>query len=805
MSWEDELRAELAAEEAAAAAAAAAAAEAAARQEKSDMVLRLIAQAEALAAQQRADAIAEREAALEAERQAVAAAIAAAEATQAELEAATTSVDDGASALDAEYMDDLDEDGFESVAADAAGVPPEVDDAASTTTDEGELALLTEAHLRAEAIRAAEAAIEQEVATAAAQLTARVMAAVIAQHERDAAQAQTAAGSAPQPPAPARVEEATPTPLPQTSSRASSAQRAEQGGARGSSPSLGRPPLAHHTPSALLRRRRNMHGSDDDESQQQVAAASPAPQMTPAESTGSMGQPPKRVDSPSAELATAASSPAPHSSPIPAFATPRSEGSVTSASQSRAASLTELAALAEAADLHQQQHSPYASPAGTPPPSPRHHSAMMAGATSRSVSRASSAGDGDRKSIRDGSGGGAPLPQPPQERRLSGSPANSWRSGDDGSALMTPEEADALSQLKIVMSASQPRSDADRRFCTDACLARYLRASRWDVSTAAKNVSATIAWRQALSVDALTWEQVAPGLGGAPLPVFSLGLRDRHGRPVLVLRPAAVTSLADDAVVRLLQHTMEVICHSIDTTPQQSVHAPRDSRADLSSEQLLLVVDGTDWRVMVPGGRTALRRCLKLLTRHYPERLGAALVLHPPRLFSTMWAVVSAFLDARTTAKVQVVSTDIFKQRELLAVHFANLGELDAALGGDRSDAPFDLAAYAQLMRSTDATRTTSHRIPAAPVAIMPADTSDEDTQEEDEADESTASRHALDSEVAAITSKPAHRSRRRPEAASTASRVNHAAAAAAAREAMERVKARSRGAAVESEQVASN
>jgi hypothetical protein len=722
LSWEDELRAELAAEEAAAAAEAAereaaaaieaaqAAAEEEARREKSDMVARLLAQAEALAAEQRAAAAAERAAALEEERHAVAAALAAAAEAEAAAQAALAAVDARSAEREAmECFMGVPHGGEDADTSFAFSISS-VDDGASVATDEAELAMVSEAHQRAEALRAAEAIIEAEAAALSARLTAAAIAAVVART-----------------PAPA----ATPV------------QRAEPP----SPPSAhARPPLGHHKPSALARRRRR----DDGEGEAQPSPVVPPEQAaTPTPVRSSLG--------------TTLSLPV----------TPPSEGSVTSAMQSRAASLTELALMAEAADAAggSWYGSTQASPAGTPPPSPRHP-------LSRSVSRASSAH------------GGA-MPEPPQEHRIGRRSNSPLPRGGNGSEqqLLTPEEADALGQLKIVMDLrAQPPGSPVKAFCTDACLARYLRASRWDVAQAAQMVHATMEWRRSSRVEEVTWDEVGAPLSS--LPVFCLDVRDRYGRPVLVLRPGAVTSLADEAVVRLLEYTMEHVCCAIDKQTQ-SAHPPRGSRADLFSEQLLLVVDGTDWSVMVPGGRTALRRCMKILARHYPERLGAALVLHPPRLFGTMWAVVSSFLDARTAAKVHVVSTDKFKQRELLAVYFDNLGLLDAALGGDHS-AGFDERVYVQRMRDVDATRARSPGSPSGstgPEASSPRSPARHDDEPLDEVEGQEAQTEAADTEVADITASTArkvtHRSR-------PSSRVDQRAAGAAiAAAAMQRAKQR--------------
>ena len=234
-------------------------------------------------------------------------------------------------------------------------------------------------------------------------------------------------------------------------------------------------------------------------------------------------------------------------------------------------------------------------------------------------------------------------------------------------------------------------------------------------------MQATLAWRAERRLDALGWDEAAAALpaaggGGRDHPALCatvLPVRDRFGRPVLALRPAALLGGGAASGGAFGPPALTYLAHAVGAalrrTEQaegctEAARAPRGADADLAPEQLLLLVDCAGFSVSSAAGRKALRAPLKLFSRHWPERLGAALILNPSRLFALLWAVAGGLLDARTRAKVQVLgaSSDPLRTRQALAAFFSDLGEIPASLGGD-GDAPFDVAEYGARMRAEDA------------------------------------------------------------------------------------------------------
>jgi len=781
-SWEEELRAELAQEKAERGAAAQAMhAQTALRERRraeEEEALRgahvaaMIADAEALALAQREEALA----------------AASAECAAAAAEAARAAVDDAAAAAHAAALAAevpfLPEEGPPEVPPAQAGPP-------ALTPEQAEMHAIAAACERADALRAfdaaATAAFDTEVAALSTRVTYGAIATVLSRHAGREAWSDTLRARKPRrddsplqpmqllpaslleahqrpPPLPPKpvalsrspspVLAALPCALPVSPARQQCEAAAQVAAAalrtlqyyslrRDASPS---PEAAAESPRGVAEHERAPESHEEEEA---LAAACPpfSASRTPsprrrltdmllrARSRDATSPPPARPDVPklSFPVAAAPSAPATPQPQTTPSTSPRSEGGQSFTTRSRAASLTELALAAKAADGDGCVASPppasMPSPRATPPPSPPLERRL----SSRSLS--------PRPVVR--------TPGTPHYAAQPPAPAPEASPPSLPVSLLRPEEADALGQLRIVLRLPQePPHSPLRRFCSDAMLARYLRAKRWHVDAAARAVSRTLAWRLNAAVEGLTWAHVS-SLGVDCGAAMRLDVRDRHGRPVLCLRPGRVQQL-DARTVQLLSYTMEAMVRSMDTSDCDA----RGAGVDLSSEQVLLLVDCTDWSLRAAPGRLAVRKCLKLLTRHYPERLGTALVLNPPRLFSLLWAAVCPFLDARTTSKIHIMSaSQPLRQRELMALYFEDLSRLEVSLGGDGHDLTDDLTdveAYARRMVEEDATFAPAPPPAPAPQLVAAACDGGDETETETETDAGTEGGEELEAERAA-------------------------------------------------------
>ena len=95
--------------------------------------------------------------------------------------------------------------------------------------------------------------------------------------------------------------------------------------------------------------------------------------------------------------------------------------------------------------------------------------------------------------------------------------------------------------------------------------------------------------------------------------------------------------------------------------------------------------------------------CLRIVQAHYPERMGLAVVCHPPTLFWLIWRAIQPFLDPVTKAKV-VFCTSNADVRKTVSAHVSP-ASLYQTLGGDLPDAALDAARTDRLMRELEARR----------------------------------------------------------------------------------------------------
>ena len=121
-----------------------------------------------------------------------------------------------------------------------------------------------------------------------------------------------------------------------------------------------------------------------------------------------------------------------------------------------------------------------------------------------------------------------------------------------------PRRADAAARAKLreaLRLDELPADSPEARFCTDACLCRYLRARAWDVGKAAKMLEASLQWRAAVGIEELSFADVAAEAETGKMQ--RLTCRDSHGRPVLCMRPGRENTRHAAGQIRFLQWTME--------------------------------------------------------------------------------------------------------------------------------------------------------------------------------------------------------------------------------------------------------
>lgn len=236
---------------------------------------------------------------------------------------------------------------------------------------------------------------------------------------------------------------------------------------------------------------------------------------------------------------------------------------------------------------------------------------------------------------------------------------------------------------------SLPAHSPAARYATDACLCRYLRARAWDVGKAQKMLQASLKWRAVSGVDALRYSEVQAECATGKM--HRLHCRDRKGRPVLVLRPALENTREAKGQIRFLTWNMEALMRAM---PKGQGGFPLGADVDLATEQMMLLVDFTGYSIFnAPPTKTSMET-LHIMLNHYPERLGSAVCLSAPTLFTVVYAMMQPFMDARTVAKIHFV--DASSAAGLAQLNsLVDLSRLHKSLGGTGTEGgAWDAAAY---------------------------------------------------------------------------------------------------------------
>ncbi|KAM9928370.1 hypothetical protein OXX59_001870 [Metschnikowia pulcherrima] len=189
-----------------------------------------------------------------------------------------------------------------------------------------------------------------------------------------------------------------------------------------------------------------------------------------------------------------------------------------------------------------------------------------------------------------------------------------------------------------------PLSVDEKAWLSRECILRYLRATKWDVETAAKRIEATLAWRREFGLsrmadeeNTLTSSVVAPENETGKEVILGF---DNDSRPCLYLKPGRQNTKTSQ---RQVQHMVYMLERVIDFMPS-------------GQDSLALLIDfkaspaGTVSNKIPPVNIG--RQVLNILQTHYPERLGKALLTNIPLLAWTFLKIIHPFIDPLTREKL---------------------------------------------------------------------------------------------------------------------------------------------------------
>jgi hypothetical protein len=200
------------------------------------------------------------------------------------------------------------------------------------------------------------------------------------------------------------------------------------------------------------------------------------------------------------------------------------------------------------------------------------------------------------------------------------------------SPTTTATQEEMLNEM-IQKIAETPMSEHEQTWADEACLRRFLRATKWQsVPAAIARFNATLEWRRQVKPSEINPNDIQEEAQTGKILLQGF---DKHGRPVIFLRPRFENTKASPRQLLLLTYTME-----------QALKQNPDC------EQLVIIIDmlGSTWS-NTPG-LSQTKNTLTLLERHYCERLAWGAFVNPIGILPVFWSLVSPLVDPVTKAKV---------------------------------------------------------------------------------------------------------------------------------------------------------
>lgn len=160
---------------------------------------------------------------------------------------------------------------------------------------------------------------------------------------------------------------------------------------------------------------------------------------------------------------------------------------------------------------------------------------------------------------------------------------------------------------------------------------RYLRATKWDVASAKKRLTETIAWRREYGVDSLKAQDLEPEAMTGKETILGY---DNRGRPLHYMHPSRNTT---KETPRQMQFAVWILERAIDLMPP-------------GVEMLALLIN-FGGKKSNPTSISNAKLMLYILQNHYVERLGIALCINVPWIFKAFWNAIYPFVDPVTKGK----------------------------------------------------------------------------------------------------------------------------------------------------------
>ncbi|CAL4935652.1 unnamed protein product [Urochloa decumbens] len=236
-----------------------------------------------------------------------------------------------------------------------------------------------------------------------------------------------------------------------------------------------------------------------------------------------------------------------------------------------------------------------------------------------------------------------------------------------------------INELKSVLG---PLSARGEKYCSEACLKRYLEARNWNVAKSRKMLEESLKWRAAYRPEDIRWPDVSAE--GETGKMYRASFRDREGRTVVVMRPTKQNTLSHEGQIRFLVYTLE----------NAILHLPE------AQEKMVWLIDFTGWTMAHASPIKTNRETANILQNHYPERLAIGFLYNPPKVFETFFRVIKVFLDPKTIEKVNFVYQKDVESMKVMYKYF-DPEVLPVEFGG-KNNVAYNHEEYSESMMKDD-------------------------------------------------------------------------------------------------------
>ncbi|KAJ3366895.1 hypothetical protein HDU91_001681, partial [Kappamyces sp. JEL0680] len=189
-----------------------------------------------------------------------------------------------------------------------------------------------------------------------------------------------------------------------------------------------------------------------------------------------------------------------------------------------------------------------------------------------------------------------------------------------------------------------PLSEKELAWLDDACLKRYLRATRNELDNTVNRLVNTLVWRRDYKPDEISTDEIAEE--AATGKEFVKGFC-KEGRPILYLVPARENSKNYDRMMRFVVFNMELAIKLM----AEGV------------EQMIIIVDYKNVSVMNAPPMSVSKRFLQIIGDHYPERLGISFVMYPTWYLWVFFKLLKPFIDPITIQKIHLVDPEADRKK----------------------------------------------------------------------------------------------------------------------------------------------